>query len=831
MEIILHNFRCHASLKLDLKEREIILLRGESGVGKSTVLNAIYWLLYGKVRKISPQDNESIRTSVKLITPKYSIYRQNKPRLLRVTIPGDRDYEDQVGQSLVDRMFGEHEIFQCFNYLQQRRINFLLEATAKQKISFLKKLTMTEDPGVLLNKLQQRRAELEPSKLSKETIFKHEIKILNQLLKRFNPKLITPQTIPDIKRLIDQEEQRITERTARSRFREELLEQRERIENELNRLPDTEDHSSEISCLKKDLERFQRYQEQCQLREYLNQLESEKEKLIKQRSAIVTGDLTHLKDQYRRTLSLEQQIVKFSNLCTRKGIEYHPESINTFLSKNRRLVKQLEDKQLRSRQYQRDKIERQQKLKRLQEYRDKIERQEAELERITQQLSSFTFTEQPSQDTQLKDQLIDLERQLNLKEHKIKQLKNSLQCPCCSARLRLQNGKLVSVVDNVLLEELETEVKLIKQQRKEKIDQLNDLKSELRRDRERRRHHQQLLSQQEKVKTHLALLNETVADFGSLESASELEEVIFSQPEAELLKQARRKAILEISYHEKPTITSTTLRTEINNLKLTRQVDELNDKIESLSRSIIPIEPVDRSVETRLRHLRAQQVEHIKISERKVVLTEKLADLSDRLDKIKIPRINPKRLSTLRRFLTNLEVKEEINQKKQFLRGLKDEIKEIRDEVNKINLLSELIVRAEYYSYHNIVTTVNSRLKQIIPLIFEEETSLKMELFTKLKSSNRIKPTINFIFKKGIRELQINQLSGGELERVSLALTLSLIEFSKSPLLLLDEFLSSLDDPNRKKSIKVLSLYKEDKTVLAVNHSGTEGFYHRALDI
>jgi len=72
-------------------------------------------------------------------------------------------------------------------------------------------------------------------------------------------------------------------------------------------------------------------------------------------------------------------------------------------------------------------------------------------------------------------------------------------------------------------------------------------------------------------------------------------------------------------------------------------------------------------------------------------------------------------------------------------------------------------------------------------------------------------------------EVSPSQLSGGEQDRLSLALTLAFSSLSKSPILLLDECLSSLDSKNKENALKCLR--SDDKIVITVDHEAVEGYY------
>ena len=52
MKLILKNFRCYESQVFDFHDKGLILISGQSGLGKSTILNAIQFCLFGIGKKI-----------------------------------------------------------------------------------------------------------------------------------------------------------------------------------------------------------------------------------------------------------------------------------------------------------------------------------------------------------------------------------------------------------------------------------------------------------------------------------------------------------------------------------------------------------------------------------------------------------------------------------------------------------------------------------------------------------------------------------------------------------------------------------------------------------
>ena len=77
-------------------------------------------------------------------------------------------------------------------------------------------------------------------------------------------------------------------------------------------------------------------------------------------------------------------------------------------------------------------------------------------------------------------------------------------------------------------------------------------------------------------------------------------------------------------------------------------------------------------------------------------------------------------------------------------------------------------------------------------------------------------------------------LSGGEKDRISLALTVALACVNPSPVLFLDECMSSLNTDLRENCIDALKKFvvaQTGKTIINIEHSGIEGYYDNVISI
>ncbi len=172
MQIEIQNFRCikkyntHFSL-------DTWLIAGENGRGKSTLLYAIYWCLYGEKKNVTTFGKNS--TLVRIIFPQITIERTKPPNNLRVTLKGgtSETFENEIAQGYIDSFMGcSKDIFDVACYIRQKhRFSSLL--THNDSSYLLEKMTDKGNIDMIIEKLKHHLRYL---KSEKET---HEKMVVN----------------------------------------------------------------------------------------------------------------------------------------------------------------------------------------------------------------------------------------------------------------------------------------------------------------------------------------------------------------------------------------------------------------------------------------------------------------------------------------------------------------------------------------------------------------------------------------------------------------------------------------------------------------------------
>ena len=162
MKLILKNFKCWESAEFEISENGITLLSGNSGCGKTSVLQAIYFVLYDKGTKLVRIGSSSCR--VELEGFGMHIVRTKKPNRLVV----DGKYEDEAGQAIIDRKFGRN--FNIVSYIEQDAFKSLVYMTPASRLEFMENFAFENvDIERVKSNLKQLIRQSEDARLKAQT--------------------------------------------------------------------------------------------------------------------------------------------------------------------------------------------------------------------------------------------------------------------------------------------------------------------------------------------------------------------------------------------------------------------------------------------------------------------------------------------------------------------------------------------------------------------------------------------------------------------------------------------------------------------------------------
>ena len=143
--------------------------------------------------------------------------------------------------------------------------------------------------------------------------------------------------------------------------------------------------------------------------------------------------------------------------------------------------------------------------------------------------------------------------------------------------------------------------------------------------------------------------------------------------------------------------------------------------------------------------------------------------------------------------------------------------------------LKKIIQEESSVTFENLMISFNQILNDIVSEIFDD-IHIEIGMFKKLKTKGEIKPQFNMkVTLKGHEYDNLGFLSGGEKDRMSVALMVTLAKLGKGEIVMLDETMSSLDEEMRHQMLELIKKHLPDKIVLVVCHSTIEGYYDSVI--
>lgn len=144
MKLILKNFRCYKEKIFELGNNGITLLQGKSGAGKTTILMAINFVLYGVGTNLIHEGANSCY--IELYFNDIYIKRTKKPNKLILKYNYEEnnrvEYEDDSAQNIINKIFTES--FDICGYIAQNAVGTFITMSPTDKLEFLEKIVFSD---------------------------------------------------------------------------------------------------------------------------------------------------------------------------------------------------------------------------------------------------------------------------------------------------------------------------------------------------------------------------------------------------------------------------------------------------------------------------------------------------------------------------------------------------------------------------------------------------------------------------------------------------------------------------------------------------------------
>lgn len=849
-KITIHKFRCWQDLELKFNLGEITLIKGNSGGGKSTILQCITWCLFGNVVKcITPHNEPKAKTKVSIEFNNLIITRTRNPNILTVFYD-EVLHEDDEAQEIINSVFSRYDLWLSSSYVPQNCRNSFLTSPNQDKTQLLRELAFREeDPKVIIETIEKYLTNF-------DTKYKLESEIFNKDFDNLEKEISKND---DIKIFMEENSfevyQTILENLEIAKNKKLLLEKEildlRKIEEEI-RL-----NKNLVSMLKKDLQNVISKKPVCNVKKSIEELEKEIEYIENFLPFLVQK--TDLNKEIKGIKVFEDEknysVEDLSNsekeeknyndnfqICKKLGVKYSEKEVKDKISN---IEKTLEAQIIL------DKIN-----KLVEKDRKLVVPKIPKVPEIIEKV--FVFPDE-SVKLEFQEEIEKNRKNLSDLELKLESLKNGINvlvCPCCNENLKVSNKKLVKAdyapSNEDEINSCNKEILSIKNKNTEilrkiksfddevKIYHQNVLNEEKRLNklREEEKNINLLLEKNEEIKLEKEKLSFEIENL-----KKEMSDVNFSK--ITLLKLNERESLKNniyslksVKYYSPPLISSSEIKESLKNKErllifnnLKQKLDEVNEKIGDFSYLL-----------DECKSIVANNRKNIKIIETFVVNMEdwnnNIAIINKKIENIVIKESTnvsqlEKELDILIKEIKLSELKLEFLQRRENLDVRYSELSNNYLKINKLKTLRQKSIESEYQTLEETSETINSILSEICSYLFTDHIEIEINMFKNNKSNNSQKAMINFgINYQGGKYDSVNQLSGGEGDRASLALTLSLNKILCSPILMFDESLSSLDNNLKEIAIKSIRHNVNDETVvIVVMHDGIEGIYDEIIDI
>jgi DNA repair exonuclease SbcCD ATPase subunit len=754
IQVYIQGFKGISEKEIEVNQGSVTLLSGSSGAGKSTVMQAIYWCLYGSLRNVRKFGTKSGKCMVQVTINDVSIKRSKSPEELKykddsITLDGEE------AQQKIIQLFGTKNVWLCTNYLSQGERNLFLTMSPHERLDILNEISFhQEDPGAIMDKIETKLQAVQKRFEQQNLLFTTS---LESFQKRFTEANVKKSDIIDYLEPIPIQplQQQLIQAEKNNVLYTNLVDQKNKLLNSI-------DHSF--------VDKIQVTLDQISSLEYMV---PQKKKLMELKNSLgpynFSSHLTPLPldhDLLHQVKTKEKFMAQQQKICSQLNIPI--DGIQKALEK-RKLVLQVQP---------------------MLQTLYKIQEVEEELEGL-QNISS--------------PPVVYSKEEIGEKEKEICAKKDTLLCPHCSKGVKYIQNKLVTSYYLSPEEEKLTKT-CIEESRKYHV-----IQSKIQECQKQLEHLHSLVPSSTDDILHLPKLDKnmmtrvegevkqlsSVIDEPFCPSSFTSEELI----QCDKLYQWNEKK-KEIDLIEDDGVELKVVQDGIRVLKT--NVAEMQKKKMRLE-----------MVQQELDHLENKLL-HMSLVDTKSI-DQQIKDVQEENEK----RIHLNQLS---------DIAKKLFAEKQELVVKRKELVQLSSQVSTLSQLKEVANEVEHDALETILETIHNEMNECLSLLFDDP--IKVELSTVKVMQKKVKPSINLkIFYKGYEIDGINSLSGGEADRVSLALTLALSKFSTFPLVMLDEFASGLDLISKERAVHALNSNDAQKTYLCISHDTVQGIYDDVITI
>ena len=808
MYVKLKNFRCYETATFNFDDNGLFLLYGNSGKGKSSILMAINFCLFGIGTKIIRRGETSC--SVEMQFGDLKIVRTKRPN--RVVV--NDIYEDDVAQNIINEKFGV--TFNNTGYIEQNATNSFIMMSPADKLQFLEKFAFQNvnlgDIKIRCKSLIARR-EMEVKKTSAQ--LESAISYLNELdepspvefpLKCKNKDIAIKNEeimykncdtrIKKAKHIISKTNEEISDLRVLNTY---LSTKSENIENLINAIQQMSLEKDEIDYIGDD-----------ELENYKNILQN----------IISLKEINILKER----LKIDEE--KIEKMKQNEIEEYESE-----IEKNKQHLWE---------EYTKEEAE-----EMINDLKTTL-KDACQVSFLRKQLSIVDLETFEKQRDELKKLTENYDKKQILYE-KLKKQKIFYKCPSCDKTLQFCDDKLNVIDDEIYIDEDENDIKKEISEMRIRIKSLEKIITTM----------QSKIDQNNRVEKDINDIVEQYEDeLNEIELKDDLDNMKkYYDSHIKLENRIRdiKKNITENKFSSSIVMFEKDIKKQKNklqNLLSEIVIDEDEEYNENEIRDIISTEEknndiikriekkkndLNRDKENQIKQNEIQKDNHIEKYEAirdENELNEIIKEYENNIKKEENDKtIHQENLIKIEEYKKYIEQQTRYNNYKQKVIDLENKEKNDMDLLNAVLLLKEKIMESEMIAIMNTIETINTHAQIYLESFFADDSIvITLKCFKENKKSE--KPQINMdICYKNDMDCDLGSLSGGELARVVLAFTLALSDMFNTPMLMLDECTASLDEETTATVFEAIKENMKGKPVLVIGHQIVQGIFDKILKI
>lgn len=781
--LTLTNFRCWENKTITIPSTGIVLLSGRSGRGKSTILNAIVYVVTGTGKNITTFGKKS--TSVELKMESFTIKRTRGPNRL-VVHKNDMFYEDDEAQSIINTLFGTE--FCNTSYIDQDNANSFVFKNPASKMDFLETLLLHSfDIDGMKEKVKNEMG-------ITKTLYSTEDGRMNALSTMLSKLTIVPSTLLTIEGIT------ITPYNV-----EKVLEKME------NNLAISEKNTKILSQkIKKGESEFQVYLTQFEKHKGLQRMINDiNDELDGMRDMIGVKEKLDFLEKTKEEYQILKRYVEWKKIRN---------EVDKILSKNEKERNRLHSilSNLEPIHVLKKNLAQLQNANRLIDLIVKLEDEIQNPPDFSKHIEDIK-----TRLTGMKDRLTLLQKELS--NHQV-----CYTCPSCHKVLKFSSDKLVMENDmpclkdtSHIISDIKSFTKQIEETEKEYVEWKTKESVFKKNEKDYNEWFDKLdalllfedgtIVAQEDIDRLIDTITQSIETHSTVStSLKEIEnDRLFNQliKEEEKLRLPPNIIVEEKEYLEKIDLQS--LLEEISYLRVILDKEKaLRTKQTTLQKELETITLTKNNEEQIKIDRNKYETNETKVSHYR----ELILKLNDWL-RIEKERISYEKLES--------DIKESMKKKDNYMERLRG-LSKLRDHIKN----------AEKASLDEFIHSLNAHASVYIDEFFVDEDIL-VELKTTYegKTSGKEKVSLNFEVTYRGMSGDLSFLSGGEKDRVNLAFTLAFSELVDTRMLLLDECISSLDSETTNVVLEHLKEKYKGKLMIVVSHQANLGFFDSVIEI